>query len=399
MDQEWLSVPVGIDAYRWVSRIGCRTVLVAVHSLVSCHRLLDVVGLVESDPRVQVVFTVGPDVFARGVEQHLHRLGALVMPWQQATRQRFDLALAASYGGIHELHAPLAVMAHGAGHGKPVRPPAHGGGMTAQAMVYGLDPQRLVRDGRVLPSAVVLAHEDELEILRAQCPEAVPAATVAGDICFDRLAVSMVRREEYRRAIGVGPGQKLVVISSTWGRDGTFGGVPDVLPTIVDGLPADGFRVLALLHPAVWGAHGQRQVRAWTRDCRAAGLLLPHPADDWRAFVAAADYVIGDHGSVSAYAAAAGVPVLRLAGSLPRNTRDSAQDLVLRNAATLDLSRPLRDQLASVLPADPARIAARLTSRPGEASHLLRDLLYGLLDLAGPGRHRQAEPVPVPGAF
>ena len=115
MDQEWLSAPIGIDAYRWISRVGCRTVLVAVHSLVSCHRLLDVVDLVESDPRVQVVFTVAPDVFATGLGEYLHELGALVVPWRQAVLERFDLALAASYGGIHELHAPLAVMAHGAG--------------------------------------------------------------------------------------------------------------------------------------------------------------------------------------------------------------------------------------------------------------------------------------------
>ena len=396
MDQEWLPAPIGIDAYRWISRAGCRTVLVAAHTLVSCHRLLDVVDLVESDPRVQVVFTVPPDVFAGGVDEYLRKLGALVMPWRQAVRERFDLALAASYGGIHELHAPLAVMAHGAGYGKPVRPPAHGGELAARTMVYGLDPQRLVRDGRVLPDAVVLAHENEREILRCQCPEAVPAAAVAGDICFDRLVASGARRDDYRRAIGVDAHQKLVVVSSTWGRDGMFGGVPDLLPTIVAGLPAPGFRVLALLHPAVWGAHGQRQVRAWTRDCRAAGLLLPGPTDDWRAFVAAADYVIGDHGSVSAYAAATGVPVLRLAGTGAPSTPESAQAFVLGNAATLDLARPLPEQLARASRPDPAQAAAALTSRPGQATRLLRELLYRLLDLPEPGRHRQAGPVPVP---
>jgi hypothetical protein len=396
MDQEWLSAPIGIDAYRWVSRMGCRTVLVAVHSLVSCHRLLDVVDLVESDPRVQVVFTVAPDVFSNGLGDYLHELGALVVPWRQAVLERFDLALAASYGGIHELHAPLAVMAHGAGHGKPVRPPAHGGDLAARTMVYGLDPQRLIRDGRVLPNAVVLAHENDREILRSQCPDALPAAAVTGDICFDRLVASMARRQEYRRAIGIGEDQKLVVVSSTWGRDGAFGGVPDLLPTILNGLPRDGFRVLALLHPAVWGAHGLRQVRAWTRDSRVAGLLLPQPTDDWRAFVAAADYLIGDHGSVTAYAAGVGIPVLRLAARHPSLSPGSPQDFVLRHAATLDVSLPLTSQLVSVSGPDPARAAAALTSRPGEASRLLRDLLYGLLDLPEPGRHRQAEPVPVP---
>ncbi|MFI7541745.1 hypothetical protein [Actinoplanes sp. NPDC049599] len=367
-----------------------------MHSLVSCHRLLDVVDLVESDARVQVVFTVAPDVFANGVHEFLRETGALVVPWRQAIRERFDLALAAAYGGIHELHAPLAVMAHGAGHGKPVRPPEHGGNLAAQTMTYGLDPQRLVRDGRVLPRALVLAHENERAILRRQCPDAMPAATVAGDICFDRLVASRARRDAYRHAIGVDAHRKLVVISSTWGREGAFGGVPDLLTTIVDGLPADRFQVLALLHPAVWGAHGRRQVWAWTRDARAAGLLLPQPTDDWRAFVAAADYVIGDHGSVSAYAAAAGIPVLRPAAGHPSMTEGSPQDFVLRHAATLDVSHPLSAQLASAPTPNPALAAELLTSRPGEASRLLRDLVYGLLGLPATGLHRQADPVQVP---
>ena len=396
MDQEWLSVPIGIDADRWITRAGCRTVLVAVHSMVSCHRLLDVVDLVESDPRIQVVFTAAPDVFSHGLGDHLREVGALVVPWRQAVQERFDLALAASYGGIHELHAPLVVMAHGAGYGKSVRPPAHGGGLATRRMAYGLDPQRLIRDGRVLPHALVLAHENERELLRAQCPDALPAATITGDICFDRLVASIARRGDYRRALGLGDGQKLIVVSSTWGHDGMFGGVPDLLPAVVDGLPGDDFRVLALLHPAVWGAHGRRQVRAWTRDVRAAGMLLPQPTDDWRSFVAAADYLIGDHGSVSAYAAAAGIPVLRTAGRHPAATPGSSQEYVLHHATTLDVSRPLGDQLAAASVPDPARAAAALTSRPGEASRLLRDLFYRLLSLPEPGRHRPAEPVPVP---
>ena len=122
--QEWLEAPIGIDSERWVTRAGCRTAIVVVHTMVSCHRLVDVVDYVESDPRVQTVFTVAPDAFNRAVSDHLTELGALVVPWKQATRERFDLALAAASGGLHELHAPLMVMAHGAGRGKPtaIRP-------------------------------------------------------------------------------------------------------------------------------------------------------------------------------------------------------------------------------------------------------------------------------------
>ena len=396
MEQRWMTVPIGIDADRWVTRGGCRKVLVIVHTMVSGQRLLDVVDLVESDPRVQVVFTVAPDVFNRGVEDYLHGLGALMVPWAQATHERFDLALAAAYEGLAEIHAPLVLMAHGAGHGKTARPLDRGGPAAGRPPVFGLEERRLVHGGRVLPSALVLAHDSEREILRRQCPAALPVAVVTGDICFDRLVRSMAGRDAYRRALGIDDGRRLVVVSSTWGRDGIFGAARELLPRLLDGLPRDRFRIAALLHPAVW-AHGHRQVRAWTRDCRAAGLIVPEPVDDWRVLIAAADYVIGDHGSVTAYAAGAGVPTLRLDAPWSRQCAPgTAQELVGRRAARLCLGDPLESQLRAARTLDAAEVAARLTSYPGKAGERLRRRLYRLLGLPQPGRHRRTEPVPVP---
>src|SRR5207244_1166809 len=160
---------------RWVTRTGCRTAIVVVHTMVSCHRLLDVVDYVETDPRVQTVFTVAPDTFNHVVSNHLTELGALVMPWEQATRQQFDLAV---------------------------------------------------------------------------------AAAVAGDPCLDRLIASLPERQRYRSALDISDDQELVVVSSTWGRDGIFGSTPDLLPRIMEQLATSHFRVGALLHPAVWSAHG-----------------------------------------------------------------------------------------------------------------------------------------------
>jgi hypothetical protein len=395
MDHEWTSVPIGIDAQRWVTRAGCRTILVIVHTVVSCQRLLDVIDLVESDPRVQVAFTVSPDVFNHGVEQYLHDLGALVIPWQQATREVFDLALAASYGGLSAIHAPLMVMAHGAGHGKTARPLDRGGPVAADPPVYGLDPERLLRSGRVLPSVLVLARESEREVLRRQCPAALPAAVVAGDICYDRLLRSLPQRAGYRRALQIDDTQRLIVLTSTWGRDGLFGAAHDLLPALMSDLPAR-YRVAALLHPAVW-AHGHRQVRAWTADCRDAGLILPEPSEDWRALIAAADHVIGDHGSVAAYAAAIGVPVLCPDGEpSSRLVPGTAQEFVVRHAGRLRLGAPIEDQLRAAEPLDTGAVVDRLTSYPGQAGERLRRHLYRLLGIPQPGKHRQIAPVPVP---
>jgi hypothetical protein len=396
-DPDWVRAPIGIDARRWVSRPGCRTLLIVVHTMASCHRLLDIVDLVESDTRVQTVFTVAPDVFNTGVANHLERLGALVVPWQQAIREPFDLALAASHGGLHELHAPVMLVAHGAGRARLVSPSAHGGPPTAEPVVYGLDAPRLVRDGRVLASAIVLSHENELVVLARQCPDALRVATVAGDPCFDRLVGSLPRRDHYRRALGVGERRRLVVVTSTWGADGLFGGVPELLPSLMGQLPPDRFRVALLLHPAILGAHGHRQVGAWTRACRDAGMLLADPADDWRAYIAAADHLIGDRGSVTAYGAAVGLPVLCVSARDGGGTAaGSPQSLVLNGADGLDVTKPLGPQLLAARPVDHRRVAAAITSRPHRSGRLLRRTMFRLLRLTQRGGSPDTAPVAVP---
>jgi hypothetical protein len=164
----------------------------------------------------------------------------------------------------------------------------------------------------------------------------------------------------------------------------------------MDELPGDRFRVGVLLHPAVWCAHGTRQVRAWLRDCCEAGLILLDPLDDWRALLVAADQLIGDHGSVTAYGAALGIPVLQFAPPDRVAGTGSAQELEATRAGRLDPGRPLLPQLGAASALDRDVVAGRLTSYPGRAAGLIRRTLYRLLDLAEPGRHRQPTPVPPP---
>ena len=373
MNGEWLRVPVGIDAPRWVTRPRCRQVLAVVHTVTSGQRLMEAVELVESDLRLQLLFSAAPDVFSSGVADFLRSTGGVVVPWEQATRERFDLALAASYGSLHALHAPVLVMPHGAGYGKSVSD-------GEAPVVYGLDPQRLMHNGVVLPSAVVLSHDDQREVLRRQCPQAVSVAVVAGDPCYDRLVASLRLRDAYREALGVSPGERLLVVTSTWGLDSLFARFEDFLPRLLEESVAEGYRVAALLHPAGWYAHGQRQVRAWLADCRDAGLLVVEPEVDWRAAVVAADQVVGDHGSVAVYAASIGVPVALVEPPVSSVLGDGSAQEVLRGAAVrLTFERPLGDQF------DVARNRAhrlrelvrdRLTSRPGRSATELRGAMY-----------------------
>ncbi len=116
----WPTVPVGPDADRWVTREKHRLVLGVVHNVTSATRLLDVLSVLESDPRIQVVFTwTRSSPFSHGVRETLADLGVIVLPWKEAVSTRFDLAVAASYGGnLHHIRAPLMIFSHGVGYNK-----------------------------------------------------------------------------------------------------------------------------------------------------------------------------------------------------------------------------------------------------------------------------------------
>ncbi|HEV3361742.1 MAG TPA: hypothetical protein VG247_33405 [Pseudonocardiaceae bacterium] len=381
----WAQLPVGIDAPQWLTRTTARTVLAAVHTIVAGQRLLDIIDLVESDPRIQVVFTAAPEVFDADVPRFLHDIGAAIIPWRQATRERFDLALAASCSSIARLHAPVLVMPHGAGYGK--RAPS------ALGAVYGLDRNELVAEGRVLPASIVLSHEAQLDLLAAQCPAAMPVAVVAGDPCYDRLCASLHRRDSYRSALGVEANQQLVLVASTWGPNGLFGRFPDLVTDIACALDPARFRVAVQLHPAAW-AHGRRQLRAWLARARAAGLMLIEPTMDWRGVLVAADQVVGDHGSVATYAAAIGRSV-RYVDTGAALAPGSAQEYLRAHATPWRPGLPIDEQ-----PEPNGDLAdgvrERLTSLPGQAHRRLRADMYRLLDLPEPASAPVVEAVIAP---
>jgi hypothetical protein len=388
---------VGMGSQRWLTRETEREVVVVVNSLVAGQRLNDVLGLIETDPRIRVVFTRAPGVFGAGTERLLRFWGALEIPWQQAVQLQFDLAIAAAYDGIQQIHAPIMILPHGAGYGKrtPADPHAE-----LDRPVYGLDAGRLIRDGRLVPSCVVLSHERQREVLAAQCPPAARVALVAGDPCLDRLLASLPDRAAYRAALGVPDDRKLVLLTSTWGHNSLFGRNIELMTEVIGELPPRRYRVGALIHPAVWSGVGPRQVRAWLAAARAGGLMLFEPEVDWRAPLLAADWVIGDYGSTTAYAAALGIPVLH--NGYPAGELDdfSAQAWLATHTPRRTRSQPLAIQLrAAAAVADQAwraTVTGLISSRPGQANRLLRQEMYRLLGLSVPGRHRAPEPIPLP---
>ncbi len=406
-----IRVPVGEDAERWVTRTGCRRVLFVVHNVTSATRLLDVLPLFSGDLRVQMFATcTGSSPFLAGVPELLGRAGLPVLPWEQAKDTAFDLAVSASYGGeLGAIQGKLAVLSHGVGYNKRLATPDNTG-QHRTTPVFGLSPDWLLDDGRPLAHATVLSHPEQLDRLRSTCPEAAPTAVLAGDPCYDRILDALPQRALYRRALGVGPGQRLIVVSSTWAPRSLFGGAAepeadDLLPWLLSRLPAelpaDEYRTVAVLHPNIWYGHGPGQVRAWLDNARRAGLDPVSPLDGWRQALIAADCVLGDHSSVTYYAASIGVPVLL--GAFPQQDLDPRSPVAAlgRTAPRLVRRGSLRAQIDRAVAAhEPGRykeLAEQTSSSPGESAALLRRLFYDLIGIPEPAEHPALlDPLPLP---
>ncbi|HKN99524.1 MAG TPA: hypothetical protein VJX10_20555 [Pseudonocardiaceae bacterium] len=374
----WLRGP--IDADWCLTRTGCRCVLVMMPTMTSGTRLLDLVPLLAGDHRVQLVFTVPETTHTwHGLHEFVRRDGRFVVPWHQAVHHRFDLVLAASHVELERIRGPILTVPHGATNlisrkysrrSPDARP--H----------IGLARETLVRNGVVVPTVIGLTHDDELAVLRRSCPEAVPRAVVAGDICYDRMAASAPLRAGYRQALGVTGDERLVMVSSTWTPESTFGRHVDLCRRLIDELPAS-HRVALVLHPRVWAAHGRGQIHSWLAGEIRDGLLLMPPEEGWRATAIASDVVIGDHGSSTQYAAAIGRPIVLAAYPDGAVRPGSLADTVAAGVPRLDPGRPLPGQLEAAVPHGP-RIRACLTSRPGQAAAILRRAMYRLLAIDEP---------------
>jgi hypothetical protein len=392
MSQErWLRGPIGLDADRRVTVPGCRTVLIMVPHVVAGTRLVaDVLPLLKNDPRLQVVFAVSETGgHWHGTEEFVRGQDGIVLPWQQVVQHEFDLVLAAGHNDLDQVRGKVLLLPHGASSLASRKFAAHAG--RSSIPQPGLSREALTRRGRVLPSVIALTHDDEVAALRESCPESLGTAVVVGDLCLDRMVASLPLRSDYRRALGLTDAQRLVTVSSTWSPDSTFGTHSALCRRLLDELPGEEFKVAAVLHPNIWAVHGRWQVRAWLEDCVEAGLLLIPPEEGWRATMIASDWVLGDHGSTTQYAAAIGTPVL-LAAFPHDNVREgSLADVLHRTAPLVDHGSPVLPQLRL---ADKAAIAGLVSARPGEAARILRRTMYSLLDLPEPDR--SADPVPLP---
>ncbi|MEV4973535.1 hypothetical protein [Streptomyces scopuliridis] len=388
-----------IEQGRWLTVQDCKRVLVVAHTVTFAQRLREVFCLLEADLRIQVVFTAPPHAFGDGVSRYLEGLGIDTVPWGEARRAEFDLALAAGSRGVHELRAPVVRISHGAGHIKlltdttSLKP----GEKRSPGM---LSRQHLLHEGRVGPAAIVYAHERDLEELARSCPEALPVAHVVGDPCVDRIVTGLSRREQYRRALGLEAGQRLVIVTSTWGPTSTFGRLDALLPQLLSQLPGRGYRVALLLHPNVFAGHGSWQVKSWLAGCRGRGIAVVPPEADWQAPLIAADWIIGDHGSLTAYGTLTDATMLLTPGPRREISAYSPAALLATLAPVVSPAYPLDEQLRYAAerhrPGQYEQVTSLLSSAPGKFHQRMRAVIYRLLKLGEPAWAPLVPPLPLP---
>ncbi|MEY9847334.1 hypothetical protein [Streptacidiphilus sp. MAP5-3] len=269
--------------------------LVATRTLTSAIRALEALpALVDGDERVEVLFAHDPtSAFGSGVPELLRRHGCRTVPWEHVAEAAPDLVLSASENVDVPGDCPVLVIPHGVGFHKHV-PDARSTG----SRLSGLVPERLL--GR---ATMTVAHPDQQAQLAAADPRAGAGAVLVGDVCREQLLASLPQRAAYRRALGVQPGQRLVVVSSTWASSSLLGRRPHLPTQLLGALPMDGYRVALVAHPNIWAFHGPEAIHRVLAPAIGAGLLLIPPDRGWQAAVVAADAVLGDHGSVTFYAA------------------------------------------------------------------------------------------------
>ncbi|GAA2718831.1 hypothetical protein [Streptomyces luteosporeus] len=389
-----LRVPVGDDAWRWRTFPGERLLVAAARTVTSAVRLLDVLpDLVRGDPRVDVVFAFDPtSAFGDGVHDLLHAAGVRLMPWDQLSRVRPHLVVSASENidttGL-DTRCPVLVLPHGIGFHKLV-PDARGSGRRLSGVMD--DPR----------ARHAVSHPDQIAQLAEHHPGPAARARLIGDPYHDGLLASRPLRARYRAVLGAGDDRRLVLITSTWGPQSLLGRDPHLPARLAAALPLDEYRVAAVLHPNVWSAHSPWQVRAVEAAALDGGLLLVPPERGWPAALVAADVVVGDHGSVTLYAAALGRPLL-LAAFGEESVPGTPMAELGRVVPHLQPHEPLAAQLERAVDEhDEERVikmAAGAFTEPGSALLRLRSFLYELMALPEPDGSpppRYACPAPRP---
>lgn len=385
---------------RWRTLPTERTVIAVTRTLTSTVRALDALTpALRDDPRVDVLFTHDPNsAFGEGVPELLRAAGVRTLPWAELPHTPCDLLVTATENvdlstRATATTAPVLVLPHGVGFHKHV-PDSR----SSADRVSGVVQEELLLSGRAW---LALSHPDQADQLAALHRATVGRTLVVGDPAYDQLLAGRALRSAYREALGAADGQRLVTLTSTWRAQSLLGSDPGLPARLLSQLPCDEYRVALVTHPNIRAWHGKWGLGTVLASACEAGLVRvpPVPSYGWQGALLAADVVVGDHGSVTFYAAALGIPVL-LASFGEEAVPGTPLAELGRLAPRLNDGEPLDRQVRRAVDEHDRetlmKIGASALAEPGQAADRLREALYGLLQLPQPTQpapsHRPAHP-------
>ncbi|QSB05682.1 hypothetical protein [Natronoglycomyces albus] len=364
-----------------------RHILLTGRTLQALARLhFDVRPLLATDSRLRLTYSTHPgSQFESGARQLSNQLTHTVIPWSEVNALQPDLTISASaHHDLPDLPGKLLLLPHGAGHGRR---------RTGIDGVSGVSADQLRGHSGNLPDALALPGVAARDRLAIDFPEALPKAAVIGDVCLERLRGSAHCRSQYRRHLGIGE-RTLVVVASTWGPHSAYAANPSLPRRLLAQLPSDDYAVAFIPHPNV-GTEHRGPLPELQRPACENGLIMPIAQEGWRALLIASDIVIGDHGSVTLYAAAldkpialasfgsaeipAGEPLRAFGATAPRFTTDTSwlgQLESLRDDPPSGRYREFTDQI--LYEPESARQTRSASDTPAA---LLTEMIYDLLDL------------------
>ncbi|THV40095.1 hypothetical protein [Glycomyces buryatensis] len=323
-----------------------RLILFAGRTSQALARLyFDIAPLLAADPRLSVAWALIPGSrFESGSYEFAEGAGIDLLPWTASRRLRPALVITSSPDPcLYEVDAPVLSLPHGAGHNR-LRPELSG--------VSGLSPEQIQGPNGEVPDFMALPGPAAARRLAIDCPTAVSNAAVTGDVCLERLRTSAVRRDDFRRALGVEPHQRLVVLSSTWDQNALTRSNRTLPERLLAELPMDEYRLAFIPHPNDEVADTPRPT-GFLRPYLENGLVMIPPEEGWRATLVAADCLIGDHGSVTYMGATIGLPVLLAAFGFANMPRESPLARFGRIAPRFDRSTPAAPQIRRAIESGP----------------------------------------------
>jgi len=234
-----------------------KRVLLAVHTLLTMKYISRHLEILRGDDRLAFSATQGADLYSPGVTEALPGLGVPIVPFEEAVRQPWDLALFATHGGAVFLRGASSKVhiQHGLGAGKRV---------DGSNFTYGRE--WALWEGR--PKYDIMLESSYATMRRAirAVPELAGHIAVVGDLFCDDVLAGMPHRETFRAQLGIEPGQTAVLFMSTWGPHGLLPLRGAALLDAAQRLPAQ-YKGLVTMHNHLWSGRTD-QPSPWPVVCR-----------------------------------------------------------------------------------------------------------------------------------